>query len=193
MKSGLLVSIVSPSGGGKTTVVNELINQLPKAVRFVTTTTRLPRPGEVNGVDYHFLTRSEFVHKIVTDELLEFIDYAGNYYGMDRLEMDKALKKYEYVLAPIDVRGSENLQPFSYRQTRIFLKPESLEILRTRLARRPGITETEIQRRLAYAEQEIVAGAHFDAVIVNREGHLADTLNQVKAFLFALDKKGKQR
>ncbi len=185
MKSGQLVSIVAPSGGGKTTVVNELIKQLPNAVRFVTTTTRPMRPGETNGVDYHFLTRSEFVHKIVTNELLEFIDFAGNYYGTDRLEMDKAVQKYDYVLAPIDVRGSESLKPFAYRQTRIFLMPENVEVLRTRLTRRPGITEAELQRRLSYAEQEIAQAGQFDAIVVNREGYLAETVAQVKNLLKA--------
>lgn len=183
MSRGLLVSIVSPSGGGKTTVVNELLKQLPNATRFVTTTTRTPRPGEVNGIDYQFLTRSEFVHKIVTDELLEHIDFAGNYYGMDRVSMEHALENNEYVFAPIDVRGSENLLSLPYRQTRIFLKPENLTVLRTRLARRPGITEAEIQRRLSYAEQEIASAPDFDATILNREGHLAETVAEISLLL----------
>ena len=151
MKQGWLISIVSPSGGGKTTVVNELISQLPKTVRFVTSTTRPMRPGEVDGVDYHFLTRSEFVFKIVNGELLEYIEFAGNYYGTDRAELEKSLAIYNFVFAPIDVRGTESLRAFPYKQKRIFLQPESLEVLRTRLARRPGITEVEIERRLAYA------------------------------------------
>ncbi len=181
--SGLLASIVSPSGGGKTTVVNELIKQLPNAVRFITSTTRAPRPGEVNDVDYHFLTRSEFVYKIANNELLEFVDFAGNYYGTDRLEMDRALKKYDYVLAPIDVRGSDSLHAFPYRQIRIFLKPENINVLRTRLARRPNITKEELERRLSYAEQEIARTPDFDATVVNVEGQLAETVAEVRRLL----------
>lgn len=186
--SGLLVSIVAPSGGGKTTVVNELVKQLPNAVRFVTTTTRAPRPGETNGVDYHFVTRSEFVVKITNGELLEYVEFAGQFYGTDRVEMDTLIARHTYVLAPIDVRGTQSLQSFPYQQYRIFLKPESIAVLRTRLARRPGLTSAELERRLAYAEQEIAQSAQFDAVVINREGYLTQTISEVKALLTEMTK-----
>lgn len=188
MRQGLVVSIIAPSGGGKTTVVNELIKQLPRAVRFVTTTSRAPRPGETNGVDYHFLTRSEFAAKITRGELIEYVEFAGQFYGMDRLEMDSALAKFDYVLAPIDVRGAQSLQACDYRQFHIFLKPENVTVLRTRLARRPNITEEEIVRRLGYAEAEIAKAPEFDAIVVNREGHLAETVAEVKVLLTEIAK-----
>lgn len=183
MSQGLLVSIVSPSGGGKTTVVNELVKQLPNSVRLVTSTTRSPRPGEIDGVDYHFLTRSEFVYKIVQGDFAEHIQYAGNYYGIDRHEVELQLSTYQYVLAPIDVQGSESLRVYPYHQIRIFLKPESLEVLRTRLARRPNSNEEEISRRLGYAEVEIAKASEFDAIVTNHEGRLAETIAEVKKLL----------
>lgn len=188
MSQGLLVCIVAPSGGGKTTIVTELIKQLPKATRFITSTTRAPRPGEKNGVDYHFLTRSEFVYKITEGQLLEYVEYAGNFYGTDRSELEKLLAANDYILVAIDVRGSRSFQTFKYKQKRIFLKPESLEVLRTRLARRPGITEAEVERRLAPAVQEIAAAPEFDAVVVNHEGHLAETVAEVKKLLTEMAK-----
>lgn len=183
MKQGLLVSIVSPSGGGKTTVVNELVRQLPRTVRFVTSTTRAPRQGETDGIDYHFLTKSEFVYKISQGELLEHVEFAGNYYGTDRAELEKMLLANDFVLAPIDVRGSVSLKAFPYRQIRIFLKPENLMVLEARLARRPGMTPAELGGRLAYAEQEIAQASGFDAVVLNREGFLAETVAEVKELL----------
>ncbi len=183
MKQGLLVCIVAPSGGGKTTIVNELIKQLPNTARFITSTTRAPRPGEKDGIDYHFLTRSEFVYKISEGQLLEYVEYAGNFYGTDRAELEKLLVKYDYILVAIDVKGSRSFQTFKYKQKRIFLKPESLEVLRARLARRPGITEAEVERRLAPAVQEIAAAPEFDAIVVNHEGRLAETIAEVKVLL----------
>lgn len=181
--SGRLVSIVAPSGGGKTTVVQELLKQLPRSARLVTSTTRDLRPHEVDGVDYHFLTRSEFVYKIANGDFLEHVEFAGNFYGTDRVELEKLLRNNDFVLLPIDVRGSDFYAASQYPHTRIFLMPENLEVVRARLARRPGITTAEVERRLAPAQAEIDASARFDATVLNREGHLAETVAEVKALL----------
>lgn len=186
--SGLLVSIVAPSGGGKTTVVHELLKQLPNSARLVTSTTRPPRPHEVNGVDYHFLTRSEFAYKIAEGDLLEYVEFAGNFYGTDRVRLEKLLEKNKFVLLAIDVQGSDFYAASKYPNKRIFLMPESLEVVRTRLARRPGITEAEVERRLAPAQAEINAAPRFDATVLNREGRLAETVAEVKALLTEMAK-----
>jgi guanylate kinase len=188
--SGTLVIIAAPSGGGKTTVINELVRVIPNTVRFVTSTTRPARSGEVNGIDYHFLTRSEFAYKIVQGDFVEYVTYADHYYGTDRTLLNRLLEKYTIVFAPIDVRGKESYENLPFDQVSIFLKPESLDVLAARLARRAGITQTEIDRRLAVAKEEIGEAATFDYCIENKEGQLNSTLHAVRSVLDKISQKG---
>lgn len=183
MKSGTLVIISAPSGGGKNTVIEKMLPLMPNSARFVTTTTRLPRAAERSGVDYHFLTRSEFVYKIVNGDFAEHVTYAGNYYGVDQNLLFEMLKKHTWVFAPIDVKGKESLQKLVIPQVSIFLQPESLKTLETRINRRPGATPEDTARRLAVAQGEIAKASTYDYQIVNYEGLLGATVDQVKSIL----------
>ena len=91
---GLLVVISSPSGGGKDSVINELLKVLPDSARLVTTTSRPLRLGNVDGIDYHFISHDEFVAKIKNEEMVEYNNYAGNYYGIEKSKLKKILEKY---------------------------------------------------------------------------------------------------
>lgn len=181
--SGLLVIISAPSGGGKTTIVSRLLEEMPSATRLVTTTTRAPRPGESDGVDYHFITRGTFQGKIQKGDFLEWVEFAGAFYGTDRHEVEKLLANSEFVFANVDVRGKDSLVQAGFPCLSIFLMPESEEILRARLARRPRATEAYIASRLARAAAEIAVAPTFDYQVINREGHLAEALAEIQAIL----------
>ncbi len=181
--SGLLVIISAPSGGGKTTVISRLLEELPSAARLVTTTTRLPRPGESDGVDYHFITRGTFQNKIQKGDFVEWVEFAGAFYGTDRHEVEQLLVENQFVFANVDVRGKDSLVAAGFPCLSIFLMPESEEILRARLARRPRATEAYIASRLARAAAEVAVAPTFDYQVVNREGQLAETLAQIQEIL----------
>lgn len=181
--SGLLVIISAPSGGGKTTIVSRLLEEMPNAARLVTTTTRSPRPGESDGIDYHFITRGTFQNKIQKGDFLEWVEFAGAFYGTDRHEVEKLLASSDFVFANVDVRGKDSLVRAGFPCLSIFLVPESEEVLRARLARRPRATEAYIASRLARAAAEMAVAPTFDYQIINREGHLTEALAEIRVIL----------
>lgn len=181
--SGLLVIISAPSGGGKTTIVSRLLEEMPNAARLVTTTTRSPRPGESDGVDYHFITRGTFQSKIQKGDFLEWVEFAGAFYGTDRHEVEKLLAANDFVFANVDIRGKESLVQAGFPCLSIFIMPENEDVLRARLARRPRATEDYIASRLARAAAEVAAAPSFDHQVINREGYLAQALAEIQAIL----------
>lgn len=184
LKKGALVVISAPSGGGKTAVINRLIELVPNSARLVTLTSRPPRVGEVDGVDYIFLTKEEFEDKIKQNDLIEHVEYVGHYYGIGKRELAKLLDRHIYVFAAIDINGKKSLDRIGIPHVSIFLLPESLNNLRVRLARRPNLTIAETERRLRIAEKEIgEAVIIYDHKIINRERKFERTLEEVMAFL----------
>lgn len=183
MNLGLLVIISAPSGGGKTTIVSRLLEDIPEAARLITTTTRLPRPGEADGTDYHFITRGNFQKKIQNGDFVEWVEYAGAFYGTDRHELATLLNQHPFVFANVDVRGKESLEQGGFKGLSIFLLPENEAVLRERLARRPRATEVYISSRLARAAAEVAMAPTFDYQVVNREGHLAEAIAEIRAIL----------
>src|SRR3989338_11663219 len=101
-QTGLLFIISSPSGGGKDSVINALIKMFPDSTRVITTTTRAPRPGNINGVDYHFITPEEFKQKLATGDFVEHNVYGGNYYGMQKKHLAELLATHPIVFTQID-------------------------------------------------------------------------------------------
>lgn len=180
---GTLVIISAPSGGGKTVITQYLLQHIPHAARLVTSTTRPPRPGEVDGVDYHFLTKEKFAEKIAAGDFIEHVVYAENLYGTDRVELQNLLDNSVCVISNLDVRGQAELVAAGIPTISIFLLPESLEILKTRLARRSDASNEYLAERLHRAEIEIATAPQFDYQIVNREGRLDETIAQIRAIL----------
>lgn len=176
---GLLVVISSPSGGGKDSVINALLKRFADSVRFVTTTSRAPRPGNVEGVDYHFISADEFRNKIENGEFIEYNFYAENYYGTERQRLDQTLAEHKLVLTQIEVNGKRNLDKARIPHLAIFLLPESLDELGNRIRRRGGLTETAITERLRIANAEIQASADYDYKIVNAQGKLEETIDKI--------------
>ncbi len=177
--SGILVVISSPSGGGKDSVINALLKQIPSSTRFVTTTSRPPRPGNIEGVDYHFVSETEFKQKIANGEMIEYNFYAGNYYGTEKTRLADCLQKYALVLTQIEVNGKHNLSKSHIPHLSIFLIPESLEILKKRIEKRGGISPAIIEERLAIAKKEIEESKDYDYRIINAEGKLAETIDKI--------------
>lgn len=163
---GRLFVVAGPSGAGKTTVIREA-RRFVDVHLSVSATTRQPRPGEVDGVDYSFITEEEFDRLVEADEFLEWEEVYGSRYGTPRRQVEEALGRGRDVLLEIDVKGARAVKASMPEALLVFVKPPSEGTLRERLEGRAD-GKTEIESRLATAPLELEAGAReFDLVIVN--------------------------
>lgn len=183
MMTGMLVIISSPSGGGKDVVINTLLKRLPDAVRLVTTTSRPPRPGNKEGVDYFFTTRETFEARIKADEFLEYNEYAGNFYGAPKQYLTDLLATHQVVLTQIEVNGKHNLDKLNVPHVAIFMLPDSLDNLRKRIEKRGGIIPEIINQRLEIAKQEIAASIDYDYRVINAENQLSETVAKIEGII----------
>jgi guanylate kinase len=182
-----LITISSPSGGGKSTVTQKILRSSRRFARSISATTRAPRVNEVEGKDYHFLSLQEFQDKIAKDEFLEWEEvYPDIFYGTLNSEIDNLAKKGQIPILAIDVHGALDLKKrLGYRLLTIFLDVPSIEILRDRLKYRATETEADLEKRLQRAEYELSFRDKFDAVITNIEINdtVKQTLNIIDEFL----------
>ncbi|HEY1595960.1 MAG TPA: guanylate kinase [Thermoleophilaceae bacterium] len=156
--------ITGPSGVGKGTLIRALMERFPQLQLSVSATTRQPRPGETQGVDYHFLTPDEFEKRLQSGDFLEHAEYAGNRYGTLRTELDRAA---EGLVLEIELQGARQVRKALPEAVQVFIKPPSLDALRTRLIARGAEDEAQIARRLEVAERELAAESEWKHVIVN--------------------------
>ncbi|HLR90283.1 MAG TPA: guanylate kinase [Balneolaceae bacterium] len=179
-EKGKVLILVAPSGGGKSTMAERLLKDFDKLHFSVSATTRPPRPGEVEGRDYQFLSDQEFKQKIEEGEFLEWEEvYRGVKYGTLRKTIENELEKGYYVLFDLDVLGALNVKKkFGDRALVIFLAPPSLEVLRQRLIDRGSETDQSLKKRLERAKKEMSYADRFDKTVVN--DHLDDTYQQVR-------------
>lgn len=178
MQKGLLVIISSPSGGGKDSVINALLNLFPNSARLTTTTSRTPREDDKQK-SYYFVTKEEFESKIKNGEFLEYNIYAGNFYGSEKKVLEKSLSEHSVVFTQIEVNGKHNLDKLGIENFSIFLVPESMEILRHRIERRGGISTNSMNQRLSIAHKEIKDSEDYDFRITNFEGKLGETVERI--------------
>lgn len=164
---GLLIVFSGPSGCGKSTVLGEYMKDRDDCVFSVSATTRAPRPGEREGVNYYYVTRAKFERMIKKGQLLEHTIYNGNYYGTPLKPVLSAMKKGKDVVFDIEVDGASQVKSRYPDAVTIFLKPPSLEELRRRLEGRGTETQEVIEQRLARAEVELGTADKYDHVIVN--------------------------
>jgi guanylate kinase len=160
--------VTGPSGVGKGTLIRTLRERVPGLELSVSATTRAPRPGEDDGVDYHFLSAEEFDRRLDGGEFIEHAEYAGNRYGTLRSEIDRARASGARALVlEIEVQGARQVRDALPGAVQVFVAPPSEEALRTRLVGRGADQPEQIERRLAVARQELEARDEFRHVIVN--------------------------
>jgi guanylate kinase len=169
--------ITGPSGVGKGTLIRGLMERHPQLELSVSATTRGPRPGEEDGVDYHFLTREQFDQRVAEGDFVEHADYAGRSYGTLRSELERRVDAGTPVVLEIEVQGARQVRAAMPEAVQVFIAPPSLDALRTRLIGRGTDDAEEVERRLQVAEEELAAQPEFGHVVVN--DRLEDALEQL--------------
>jgi guanylate kinase len=167
--SGALFIVSSPSGGGKTSLVKALLDAEPGVRLSVSYTTRPPRPGEVNGRAYHFVTPPEFERMLEAGEFLESAVIYGNRYGTSQKWIERELAGGHDVLLEIDWQGAQQVRRLMRQVVSIFILPPSLEVLESRLKGRGQDSPATVARRLAAARDEIGHMSEYDYVIINED------------------------
>ena len=176
----IVVVISGPSGVGKDVMIDRMIESDRIGFHFtVTATTRDPRPGEKDGINHHFVTVDDFVNLIANDDLLEWAQVYGNYYGVPKKQVRDALTAGNHVIMRVDVQGAKRLSEIIPEALLIFIIPPSLDVLKSHLEKRGVDLEVEMTKRLAAANEEISQANLFDFTVTNEEGRLDDTVNEV--------------
>lgn len=169
MSPGVIVIISGPSGVGKDTIINAWKKSNSRVERVVTYTTRAPRTGEENGVDYHFVDERAFVDMAKAGAFLEHKMVHGNRYGTPMQGLAAILSKNKIAVLKIDVQGALAAMPKLQGELSIFLIPPSIEELTRRLRERKTESETQVRTRIRNAKREIAAAVHYSATVVNDE------------------------
>jgi guanylate kinase len=166
---GLLFIVSAPSGTGKTTVVERLVEITPNLAMSRSYTSRSMRAGETDGVDYTFVTRRRFESMIAGGEFLEWADVFGNFYGTCAADTERHLASGVDLVLVIDVQGARKVRAGGVAATTVFVMPPSFSVLEKRLRGRSKDPEQEIQRRLAVAREEVASFSEYDYLVVNDE------------------------
>ncbi|MEA1887180.1 MAG: guanylate kinase [Bacteroidota bacterium] len=184
---GKLIIVSAPSGSGKTSIVKYLLEHLPQLDFSISATSRPPRRGEQNRVDYYFLTADEFRERIKNNEFVEWEEvYKDTYYGTLRSEIQRVWDKDRHIIFDVDVKGGLSLKAeYSDRALALFINPPGINDLRERLAKRGTDHPSKIEMRINKAQEEMREAPNFDKVILNEDldKACADALRICKSFL----------
>ena len=171
--TGNVFVVVAPSGAGKSSLVNALLAQDASLCLSVSATTRAPRSGETDGKDYRFVTQADFAALQQTDQLLEWAEVHGNFYGTPRDQIDQAIHQGRDILLEIDWQGARQVKRLFAQTIGIFILPPSIQTLEQRLQQRGQDSQEVIQRRIEAASEEISHAPEFEYVIINQEFRIA--------------------
>ena len=186
--TNLVFVISGPSGCGKSTVVKALCDVDSTLRLSISATTRTARPDEVDGVNYHFLSRDTFEEQIKQNTFLEWAKYHDNYYGTPKSEIESAQKDGKDTILEIEVNGALQVKKQDHipvRSILIFLVPPSFTSLEQRLRGRKTESEEELQNRLEIAGTELRQIAHYDYCVINQKGRLKQTVSDIQAIISA--------
>jgi guanylate kinase len=190
MKGNLFI-ITSPSGGGKGTLIREVLRSVAKVGYSVSFTTRGQRAGEEHGKHYYFVSREEFEKKVAEGDFLEWANVHGNLYGTSKAQVESELNLGRDIILEIDVQGAESVKNLVPEAVGVFILPPSFEVLRERLTARQTESKTDLQIRLRNSKAEVSRWKEFDYVIINDEVNRASQDLQA-VFLAERLKRGKQ-
>ncbi|WP_016949895.1 guanylate kinase [Anabaena sp. PCC 7108] len=179
---GKLIVLTGPSGVGKGTLMQTLLQRHPELYYSVSITTRSPRPGETNGKNYYFISRSKFEQLVAQGEFLEWAEFAGNYYGTPRANVLDHIHSGKLVVLEIELEGARQIRASFPSALSIFILPPTFSELEKRIRGRGQDSEEAIARRLHRAQTEIIAADEFDIQIVNNDFETA--VNEIETVLF---------
>ena len=182
-RRGTLVVVSAPSGAGKTTLCHEVRALIPDLYYSISYTTRAPRPGEVDGTDFHFVTAAQFVAMRGRDEFAEWATVHNHLYGTPARALEGALSRGLDVLLDIDTHGARQLRQRYPEAVSVFIMAPSMAELQARLNERNSDAPGEIERRLNRAREEIAAWRHYDYLIINRD--VKEAVDQLAAIISA--------
>ena len=180
---GLLFIVSAPSGAGKTTLVERLVEQLPRLRMSRSYTSRAARQGETDGLDYNFVTRDRFEAMAAAGEFLEWAEVFGNLYGTCAADTERMLAGGDDVVLVIDVQGARKVRARGLQTRAVFVMPPSFAVLEQRLRGRSKDSEAAIQRRLQVARDEVAAFTEYDFVVVNDE--LSGAVDRLRGIVVA--------
>jgi guanylate kinase len=184
--SPVLIVLSGPSGVGKDAVLEKMKERRLPDLKFVTTiSTRTRRPCEIDGRDYHFTSQTEFKKLIAANELLEWAEVYGNFYGVPKAPVREALNAGQDVVVKVDVQGAASIKKIASEAVFIFLLPPSLEELGQRLSRRLTESPEALNRRLETAPKELAELPMFDYFVINQEGKINQAVNEISAIIGA--------
>ena len=184
-RQGSLIVVSGPSGAGKTSVIDALLQSDSTLTCSVSATTRPPRPNEINGVNYHFLSPSEFETRLGKSEFVEWTWYGGYRYGTLKSEIESPSAEGKDLVFEIDVKGAMALKSWSPKIISIFLLPPSFAMLERRLRRRQTESDQELQQRLTIARSEIGWIKDFDYGVINPDDKIDKAVQQIQHIISA--------
>jgi guanylate kinase len=182
-RPGLLFIVSAPSGAGKTTLVERLVEQVPDLKMSRSYTCRAARDGETDGVDYNFVTQERFHAMVASGEFLEWADVFGNLYGTSAVDTERILSAGCDLVLVIDVQGARKVRQRGIEMTAVFVMPPSFEVLERRLRGRSKDSEAAIQRRLQVAREEVASFAEYDFIVVNDQ--LTGAVDRLRSIVVA--------